>query len=259
MKLLQAPVHVQKYSYACAGECREGQANIAELKDQKALRSKIQEQVKSNQQKYKRELEDELQYLEKLVFCSRHDARFAGRAAEKHLRLPWPLQGSWPAKAAANARSKASVQQADTSVWTLQLDHNTNELSASGMSDQQMLHDLRSRRGLQLIVVLGELQRADAHLQYPCVKNSAFPLIKWANIREYERTQIVAHLALFVDGTSRTPLFQELQMLQKPASRDCAARLDICLSTGLPGLEEAVMSLQLNLSQACNESVKVHG
>lgn len=151
-----------------------------------------------------------------------------------------------------------SVQQADTSVWTLQLDHDTNELSARGMPDQQMLHDLRSRQGLQLIVVIGDMQTADAHLQYPCVKKSAFPLIKWADIREYAKiTQIVAHLAVFVDG--RSSLFQELQMLQKPASRDCAARLDICLSTGLPGLEEAVMSLQLNLSQACNESFKVHG
>ena len=250
------PVRVHTYSCTCAGKCREGQANFAELKDQKALQSAIQQHVNSNQQKYKKKLENNLQDLEELVLCSRHDAQFAGRAAEKRLCLPRPLQGSRPAK--AYSRLNVPVQQADTSVWILQLDHTINELSAGGMSDQQMLHDLRSRQGLQLIVVLGEMQTADAHLQYPCVKRSAFPLIKWANIKEYERTQIVAHLAVFV-GSGRTSLFQELQMLQKVTSRDCAARLDIFLSTGLPGLEEAIMSLQLNLSQAGNESVKVHG
>ena len=214
---------------------REGRTSIEDLKKPETMLDSIQQAVIKHQQQMKDKVEVELRDRENKFRCERDSDEFALLAAAREIRLPDPQDIS-------------GLPAAPTGVlWTAAADD--LDRPDEGMTASEMQQHLQQNGGIQLIVVSKMITEEAAYLHYPSIANSKLPLIAWAKILATSKISSVAHLALLVDDNQGRQVFDQLQHLQAPASKDLAAVLNVVVVSEPPGMQEKCISMRLNICQ----------
>lgn len=218
---------------------RSSETTVNKLEDPDVVLHDIQNLVAKRQTKYNGELKKELRALEKRFSWPPHSSEFADCVANRELRLPAPLTSVLLDELEPN---ESSTDVCMVSAKSLDVQDNAPV-------DQHMQQELQSRQEVQLIAITREMPTETAHLQYSCIAGNPLPLLTWAKILDGHKTKYVAHLAILIDRACNTSLYEDLQKLQRPSSKDVAARLDVAVTANLAYAAATSVSLRLNICQ----------